>query len=262
MCQTFLDRLWWIFEASATGGLLFNYWFGELLLLWPQTNVPQYWIDFWQSRYCPGNQGKVRENEKGLKWSGKSQGILTVCPNMEVYHSSVSTWWSQFLPKRYIKNSWKIFWSHWKWKLEKNGHPVWELLYSWVRFYLHLYFWWWLKFFLGLWLAPLKVSKAIPSLDRLLKSRNTSFCKFVFQNKPLKGIWNEIFIFSYESTGKTGKTPLEFLDTFSSSRDISVNWWLKSGSPIVATLVKFWHERRNLWFRQICMSVGKWWNQR
>ena len=24
---------------------------------------------------CPGNQGKVRENEKGLKCPGKSQGI-------------------------------------------------------------------------------------------------------------------------------------------------------------------------------------------
>ena len=29
-----------------------------------------------QDGHCPGNQGKVRENEKlGLKWSGKSHGI-------------------------------------------------------------------------------------------------------------------------------------------------------------------------------------------
>ena len=28
-----------------------------------------------QGGHCPGNQGKVRENEKGLKWSGKSDGI-------------------------------------------------------------------------------------------------------------------------------------------------------------------------------------------
>ena len=28
-----------------------------------------------QGGHCPGNQGKVRESEKGLKWSGKSQGI-------------------------------------------------------------------------------------------------------------------------------------------------------------------------------------------
>ena len=28
-----------------------------------------------QGRHCPGNQGKVRENDKGLKWSVKSQVI-------------------------------------------------------------------------------------------------------------------------------------------------------------------------------------------
>ena len=66
--------------------------------------------------HCSGNQGKVRENEKGLKYSGRSQGtvrefekergksgksqaILTICPEVIGYHSSVSTWWSQFLPK-------------------------------------------------------------------------------------------------------------------------------------------------------------------
>ena len=28
-----------------------------------------------QGGHCPGNQRKVRKNEKWLKWSGKSQGI-------------------------------------------------------------------------------------------------------------------------------------------------------------------------------------------
>ena len=95
-----------------------------------------------------GNQGKVRENEKGFKYSGrsqavvrefqkergkwgKSQAILTVCPKVIGDHSSVSTWCSQFLPKCFIKESWKIFQGQGevreksrKMKVEKSGHPV------------------------------------------------------------------------------------------------------------------------------------------
>ena len=32
-------------------------------------------ICLFQGGYCPGNQGRVRESEKGRKYSGKSQGI-------------------------------------------------------------------------------------------------------------------------------------------------------------------------------------------
>ena len=39
----------------------------------------------------PWKSGESQENEKGLKWSGKSQGILTVCSDIEVHQSSVST---------------------------------------------------------------------------------------------------------------------------------------------------------------------------
>ena len=40
-----------------------------------------------QGGHCLGNQRnrkKVKKNERGLTWSGKSQEILTGCPNMKV----------------------------------------------------------------------------------------------------------------------------------------------------------------------------------
>ena len=46
-----------------------------------------------QDGHCPGNQEKVRENEKSLKWSGKSQGIRERKKKVrdKFYHSSGST---------------------------------------------------------------------------------------------------------------------------------------------------------------------------
>ena len=77
------------------------------------------WPLSWKSRK---SQGKW----KTLKWSGKthgiwgkeeSQGILIVSPNIDVYHSSVSTWWFQyqlddfsFCQNAICRSSWKIFW--------------------------------------------------------------------------------------------------------------------------------------------------------
>ena len=33
-------------------------------------DILHYYTGFVQGNHCPGNQGKVREDEKGLKWSG------------------------------------------------------------------------------------------------------------------------------------------------------------------------------------------------
>ena len=88
-----------------------------------QTSADLVYFSLPQGGHCPGNQGKsremingwngqgkVREFKKEGGKSGKSQVILTVCRTVKVYHSSISTWRSQFLPKCYIKKSWKIFW--------------------------------------------------------------------------------------------------------------------------------------------------------
>ena len=78
----------------------------------------------------------VRESQgiwERKRKSGKSQGILTGCLNLKVYHPSVSTWWSQFLESAISRNDGKFSEVReksreklGKLKVEKSDHPVWS----------------------------------------------------------------------------------------------------------------------------------------
>ena len=111
--------------------------------------IPDFWSNFkltltgwslsWKSGKSGKGQEKVREMEKGLKQSGKSQGIWEkkeesqrkvrdlkqVFRTWKFYHSLCSIWWSQLLPKYDIKESGEFLRCEGNENRKKIGHPDW-----------------------------------------------------------------------------------------------------------------------------------------
>ena len=77
-----------------------------------KSNIPLYTVKKYfleQGGHCPGNQEKVRENDKWLRLSGESQGTLTGCPDLKVLPLLSFNLMISVSNQCYIKKLWTIF---------------------------------------------------------------------------------------------------------------------------------------------------------